>query len=278
MDLLLEKGWPIMLVGNAGCGKTVLINDKLGSLNEDWLAVSVPFNFYTTSDMLQSILEKPLEKKAGRNYGPPGSKKIIYFIDDMNMPEVDQYYTCQPHTLLRQHLDYKHWYDRQKLTLKEIHNCQYVSAMNPTAGSFTIDTRLQRHFAVFAVSFPGIEALETIYVGILSQHLAEGFPQTVQKYTSSLVRGALELHRRITVSFLPTAIKFHYIFNLRDLSNIFQAILFAKPDAIKTHHDLIRLYLHESERVYCDKLVDRTDIDMFTKLQREVAKKSFDVN
>jgi len=75
-------------VGNAGCGKTVLINDKLGSLNEDWLAVSVPFNFYTTSEMLQSILEKPLEKKAGRNYGPPGSKKIIYFIDDMNMPEV----------------------------------------------------------------------------------------------------------------------------------------------------------------------------------------------
>ena len=77
-----------LLVGNAGCGKTVLINDKLASLNEDWLAVSVPFNFYTTSEMLQGILEKPLEKKAGRNYGPPGSKKIIYFIDDMNMPEV----------------------------------------------------------------------------------------------------------------------------------------------------------------------------------------------
>ena len=78
----------LSLVGNAGCGKTVLINDKLASLNEDWLAVSVPFNFYTTSEMLQSILEKPLEKKAGRNYGPPGSKKIVYFIDDMNMPEV----------------------------------------------------------------------------------------------------------------------------------------------------------------------------------------------
>ena len=94
--------------------------------------------------------------------------------------------------------------------------------MNPTAGSFTIDTRLQRHFAVFAVSFPGLEALETIYVGILSQHLAEGFAATVQKYTNSLVRGALELHRRVTASFLPTAIRFHYIFNLRDLSNIFQ--------------------------------------------------------
>lgn len=38
--------------------------------------------------MLQRVLEKPLEKKAGRNYGPPGSKVMIYFLDDMNMPEV----------------------------------------------------------------------------------------------------------------------------------------------------------------------------------------------
>jgi len=42
-------------------------------------------------------------------------------------------------------------YDRTKLTLKEIHNTQYISCMNPTAGSFVIDPRLQRHFAVFAV-------------------------------------------------------------------------------------------------------------------------------
>ena len=60
--------------------------------------------------MLQKILEKPLEKKAGKNYGPPGSKKMVYFLDDMNMPEVDTYGTVQPHTLIRQHLDYNHWY------------------------------------------------------------------------------------------------------------------------------------------------------------------------
>ncbi|KAL0596809.1 Dynein heavy chain 9, axonemal [Plecturocebus cupreus] len=58
---------------------------------------------------LGAVLEKPLEKKAGRNYGPPGNKKLIYFIDDMNMPEVDAYGTVQPHTIIRQHLDYGHW-------------------------------------------------------------------------------------------------------------------------------------------------------------------------
>lgn len=172
MDLLMEKKHPVMLVGNAGCGKTVLVNEKLASLSENYAIANVPFNFYTTSEMLQKVLEKPLEKKAGRNYGPPGSKTLVYFIDDMNMPEVDGYGTVQPHTIIRQHLDYSHWYDRSRLALKDIHNCQYVSCMNPTSGSFTINPRLQRHFCVFAVSFPGPEALNSIYHSILSQHFA----------------------------------------------------------------------------------------------------------
>ena len=84
LDLLMEVKLPVMLVGNAGCGKTVLVNDKLSSLSENYAITNVPFNFYTTSEMLQKVLEKPLEKKAGRNFGPPGTKTMIYFIDDMS--------------------------------------------------------------------------------------------------------------------------------------------------------------------------------------------------
>lgn len=65
---------------------------------------------HVTQTLLSSgVLEKPLEKKAGRNFAPPGTKKLIYFVDDLNMPEVDAYGTVQPHTLIRQHLDYSHW-------------------------------------------------------------------------------------------------------------------------------------------------------------------------
>lgn len=39
----------------------------------------------------------------------------------------------------------------------------------------------------------------------------------------------------------------------------------------------MRLYIHEAERVYCDKLVDKEDIDAFYKLEREVLKKQFEV-
>ncbi|XP_076154706.1 dynein axonemal heavy chain 17-like isoform X2 [Alosa pseudoharengus] len=278
MDMLMDHKRPVMLVGNAGSGKSVLMGDKLRSLSTDQYVVqSVPFNFYTTSSMLQAILEKPLEKKAGRNYGPPGNKKLIYFIDDMNMPEVDKYFTVAPHTFIRQHMDHGHWYDRHKLTLKDIHNCQYVACMNPTAGSFTIDPRLQRHFAVFAVSFPGQDALYSIYNAIFSQHLDMcGFPPALKKFGPTLVTAALVFHKDISVTFLPTAVKFHYVFNLRDLSNIFQGLLFCSPGCAKTPPELVRIWLHECYRVYGDKLTEEKDMELFEKVQERTRKKCFE--
>lgn len=86
--MLIDKRRPVMLVGTAGTGKTVLMGDKMNGLSEDFMVANIPFNFYTTSEMLQRTLEKPLEKKAGRNFGPPGTRRLIYFVDDMNMPEV----------------------------------------------------------------------------------------------------------------------------------------------------------------------------------------------
>ena len=56
MDHLIQQGRPVMLVGAAGSGKTVLMQDKLNSLTDDsdnWMVANVPFNFYTTSAMLQ---------------------------------------------------------------------------------------------------------------------------------------------------------------------------------------------------------------------------------
>lgn len=282
MDQLIERKHPVMLIGSAGSGKSVIVQDKLNSLSDRYAVTNVPFNFYTTSEMLQKILEKPLEKQ-GRQFGPPKNKFMIYFVDDMNMPEVDAYGTVAPHTLIRQFMNYKHWYDRMKLTLKEIKDCQFVSCMNPTAGSFTIDPRLQRHFCAFAVNFPSGEPLFHIYNSILSQHLAstptpplKPFSNATQKICSQVVQTAITLHNRVAQAFLPTATKFHYIFNLRDLSNIFQGMLCTGGDAASDSNGLIRLWMHEASRVYSDKLTTIEDIETYHKIMTEVVKKGFE--
>ncbi len=42
-------------------------------------------------------------------FGPPGTKKLIYFVDDANMSCVDKYDTQSAIELLRQSIDYHGW-------------------------------------------------------------------------------------------------------------------------------------------------------------------------
>jgi dynein heavy chain len=48
-----------------------------------------------------------------------------------------------------------------------------VGAMNPTAGSFVINPRLQRHFWLSAIQFPEQSSLQTIYSAFLQKHFSE---------------------------------------------------------------------------------------------------------
>jgi hypothetical protein len=124
LDMMINLKKPIMLVGGAGVGKTQLVKGKLGGLDESFASLTINFNYFTDVVAFQKLLESKLEKKAGVNYGPPGNKNLIYFVDDLNMPMLDKYETAMPISLIRQHLGWGHWYDRQKLTIKNVNNCQ----------------------------------------------------------------------------------------------------------------------------------------------------------
>ena len=73
LDMMLELRAPIMFVGPAGTGKTQLVKGKLASLPEGNMSLNINFNYFTDVISFQKILESQLEKKAGVNYGPPGT-------------------------------------------------------------------------------------------------------------------------------------------------------------------------------------------------------------
>ena len=50
----------------------------------------------------------------GVRYGPPGTKRLVYFVDDMNMPFVDKYDTQSAIELMRQSIDYRGWFDKAR--------------------------------------------------------------------------------------------------------------------------------------------------------------------
>jgi dynein heavy chain len=270
-NLMADNRRPVLFVGTAGTGKTTIVKEKLNNLNENIVYSAINFNSNTDSQTLQIILEQSLDKKAGRRFAPPGIKKLIYFVDDLNMPNPDKYGTQSAIALMRQHMDYGFWFDRAKMTTKEIANTQYIAAMNPKAGSFTVDDRLQRHFGIFACSFPSRTDLQTIYHQMLKGHF-QHFSHSVSDLSMKLVEATIVLHKRTTEQFMPTAIKFHYQFNLRELSNIFQGLCLSTGNKFSEADHIIRLWLHENLRVFADRMMAEEDIDNFSTLLKNVAK------
>ena len=112
-----------MFVGGAGTGKTTLVREYLRNVDENTLTTTIAMHFYVDSKALQSQIEAVIDKRSGRIFGPPATKNMVYFIDDLNMPYVETYGTQNSLELLRQHIDYRTFYDRDDLGFKkEVHH------------------------------------------------------------------------------------------------------------------------------------------------------------
>jgi dynein heavy chain len=69
----------------------------------------------------------------------------------------------------------------------------------------------------------------------------------------------LELYKSITNDLPPTPSKFHYIFNLRDLSRIYNGLVLTTPDRFQTASQIARVWRNEAMRVISDRLIEFDD-------------------
>lgn len=77
--------------------------------------------------------------------------------------------------------------------------------------------------------------------------------------TSPITYITLSLYNYIIERLPPTPSRFHYIFNLRDLSRIYEGMTFSTPDKIKTASQMIRLWRNECLRIFYDRLINDGD-------------------
>merc|ERR1719392_625756 len=112
--------------------------------------------------------------------------------------------------------------------------------------------------------------MTVIFKSILEGFLSKGFDSSIKEMTSGLVSGVIEIFNRISTELLPTPAKFHYTFNLRDISKVFQGILSIKPQKCPNTETMMKLWLHESMRVFYDRLINFEDQNWFKDLLVEL--------
>lgn len=109
---LVKNKVNVLVVGNTGTGKTVAVNGLLQELDDNvYTFMSIVFSAQSSSLKTQEQIESKLVRRTKTKMIPDG-KRMVIFVDDLNMPR-KEVFGCQPVLeLLRQWIDYEGWFDR----------------------------------------------------------------------------------------------------------------------------------------------------------------------
>jgi dynein heavy chain len=265
LDKLLRKSSHVLFMGQTGVGKSVIVQEFLDAMGQtdEYTSYTMGYSAQTSPANLREVFETKLEKKRKTLLGPPAGKKMLFLVDDLNMPALEVYGAQPPNELLRQTLDQGGFYDTGKLFFKRVKDVIFAAACAPPGGGRNdISPRLTRHFNMVWLPSLDDQSMVRIFQMILKGFLQLELPE-LASLAEPMVHASVRVYRRVEEDLLPTPAKSHYTFNLRDLSKVFQGVLKASRAAVEDPEGLIKLWIHEESRVFRDRLINEDDRDWF---------------
>jgi dynein heavy chain len=101
----------------------------------------------------------------------------------------------------------------------------------------------------------------------LDGHLSK-FDSSVSKLGDKIIDATISVFNKLLkdTQFSPSARKFHYQFNLRELSKVIEGTMLSNASHVKykaSPATLIKLWCHEGKRVFEDRMINNDDMKKF---------------
>eukprot|EP00701_Giardia_intestinalis_P004984 XP_001708808.1 Dynein heavy chain [Giardia lamblia ATCC 50803] len=233
-----------------------------------------PMSAQTRAAAVENAIIEKMEKKRKTLFCPANQRKSFYvFIDDSTMPTPDTYGSQPPIEILRQIISESGCYDRQKLVFRTLEGLQFLCASQPPGGGRNeVTRRFSGKFVVLSCPELTDSAMISIFGNLLQGFMAstgessKTFSPEVRKSLRTCVEFVVRLYSATKQEIRATPLKSHYSFNVRDIARVVGGVFSTTPDEVTSLPSLVTLLVHESYRVFRDRLVDDKDCGTFDKV------------
>lgn len=278
IELHIRHNRPFLMVGPSGSGKSFYIHNYLKTKAIDRQVANVSYTVLSkAATSMKSILSQ-LSKQKRHLYGSSnGQTKSVVYVDDVNMPRQDAFHVQSSVELLRQLMDYSYWHDPNSLRKIQVTNTFIVAACGLVGGGRQeLCPRFLSRFNIFSSSAFNNDTLHRIYSTILLTGLKNrGHSSDVATVITQIVNATITIFRSAITHLKPTPQKCQYQFCIQDLSRVFNGVMCLRKDSTDNKKLFPRVWIHETMRVFYDRLVDAEDRKWLLELIDETVDKDF---
>ncbi|CAI5671192.1 unnamed protein product [Oreochromis niloticus] len=284
MQTIMKQRKAVLLIGEQGTAKTVMIKGYTGKLDPELhLSKTVNFSSATLPGMFQRTLESYIDKRMGTTYGPPAGRRMTVFIDDINMPVINEwgdqggFRLSITNEIVRQLMEQGGFYSLDRpgefITVVDVQvkfGCGWsavahsgcfhddrlmkitlVAAMiHPGGGRNDIPHRLKRQFSIFNCTLPSNSSIDKIFGTVAQGYFCpdRGFPGPVCQLAAVLVPSTRRVWQAVKA----------------------KGILTVKSEVCQSSELLSALFHHECCRAIADRFVDGGDRRAFGSIVEAV--------
>ncbi|XP_076795999.1 dynein heavy chain domain-containing protein 1 isoform X2 [Arvicanthis niloticus] len=307
VDLLLSNGQPVLLSGEIATGKSAFV-EVLVEPNHP--TIHSPIHPALNSMHLRHLLSRgvhgQVQASSAPGYHQDSKNYILFLMEDLHLASFDPEKSCQPVLeTLRQAMEGTIY----------AHNTLELQTLQPTVNFLATATvpgyserplcpRLYRLFTSLALNSMTQDILLSRHIPSIQAWL-ERFPSVEREHTlaRALVRASVEAWEAVSNCFMPSPLHPHYRFSPHSVSHILGSLqllptrMGSRGFVESFHHQehlrrvsglrgtrltimmstrvMVRLWLHEAQRTFCDRLDSDKERSRCAKLLQEVAQNIF---
>ena len=253
--------------GKPAMGKSILLNTLLNNLDASkYKCIRYLINYNTTSKKLEDTIFKNLNYIKRDIIGDSHDRKIVFFVDDINLQKNDQYNIQNTHELIRQIINTNSIYDLNHSINKNVNKMNILTCGN--VSSYMNSSNLSRFIHSFCFVNQNTisdDNVSIIFKTIFENHIKNMIPNTASITTTQYVQTSMAVNDFLCKTFKPSPMKLHYKYSYRDIIRVLHGVLnfTFKADNSEYPQYLIKIWFFENLRVYEDRFLHEEDKKLF---------------